>query len=344
MSNADLHALCAWITEVARKHPADLTTQVAQRLDVSRRTAQRRIAQLVDTQWLLREGSARHPTYRPGAFRQVVRRYPLQGLCEDLPWQRDFSPNFDLPVLALRLAQHSFTELLNNAIDHSGGTRVTVSMRQTPLQVQLLISDDGCGMFKRIDEAFQIDDPHLAMLALSKGRLTSHPERHTGRGLFFTARVADVVDLHANASAFQHRRWEPHQWHASRALQRQGTSVYVGISLHTRQSLDDAFRAYSGDGLSLGFERTVVPLRLMAGELHTLASRAQARRVGAGLERFRRAEIDFTGIAEVGHGFADELFRVYQNAHPELQLVPLHMSPPVRELVGSVWPEMARPR
>jgi anti-sigma regulatory factor (Ser/Thr protein kinase) len=344
MPNPDLYALSTWITEAAKQFPTDLTTQVAQRLCVSRRTAQRRLGKLVDTQWLLREGSSRRPTYRPGAFRQVVRRYPLQGLCEDLPWQRDFIPNFDLPMPARHLAQHAFTELLNNAIEHSGGTCVTVSMRQTPLQLQLLISDDGCGMFKRIDEAFQIEEPRLAMLALSKGRLTSHPERHTGRGLFFTARAADVVDLHANASAFQHRSWEPHQWHASRALPRQGTSVYVAISLQTRRTLDEVLRAYSGDGLSLGFERTVVPLRLMAGELHGLASRAQARRVGAGLDKFRRAEIDFTGIAEVGHGFADELFRVYLTAHPELELVPMHMSPPVRELIGSVWPEMARPR
>jgi signal transduction histidine kinase len=45
------------------------------------------------------------------------------------------------------MAQHAFTELLNNAIDHSGGTQVTVSMRQTPLHLQLLVSDDGCGLF-----------------------------------------------------------------------------------------------------------------------------------------------------------------------------------------------------
>jgi anti-sigma regulatory factor (Ser/Thr protein kinase) len=36
------------------------------------------------------------------------------------------------------------------------------------------------------------------MLELSKGKLTSEPDRHNGRGLFFTSRLADVFDLHAN--------------------------------------------------------------------------------------------------------------------------------------------------
>jgi hypothetical protein len=61
--------------------------------------------------------------------------------------------------------------------------------------------------------------------------------------------------------------------------------------------------------------------------MQPLASRAQARRVALRLQRFRRVELDFDGLAEVGHGFADELLRVFRHAHPEVDLVPVNMSP-----------------
>jgi anti-sigma regulatory factor (Ser/Thr protein kinase) len=335
MARVDLPALTLWITEAALQHPDALPEQLMQRLGISRRTARRTLDRLASAQWLLREGTPRRHRYRPGALRQVARRYRLDGLQEDRPWARDFAPCFALPAPVSRLVQHAFTELINNAIEHSGGTSVTVSMRQTPLQVQLLVSDDGCGLFDRIGETFDLTEPSLAMLELSKGKLTSRPARHTGRGLFFTARLADVMDLHANASAFRHRGWEPHRWQATRAVPRRGTSVYVAISMESSRTLDAVLRQHSLDGLGYAFERTVVPLQLITAEHDALASRAQARRVGSGLQRFRRAEVDFDGIAEVGHGFVDELFRVFRREHPGIELVPTNMAPRIQALVNS---------
>nr|WP_298826037.1 ATP-binding protein [uncultured Piscinibacter sp.] len=205
MTRIALSAVTAWITQAALAHADDLPTHLMRRLSVSRLTAQRTPSRLVAAQWLQRTGPARRPHYAPGLLRQVVQRYALVGLAEDLPWSRDFAPALALPPPVARLAQHAFGELLNNAIEHSGGTSVTVSMRQTPSHVQLLISDDGCGLFERVAQSLRIDDPDSAMLELSKGKLTSAPQRHSGRGLFFTSRIADVLDLHANHCVFQHR-------------------------------------------------------------------------------------------------------------------------------------------
>ena len=58
----------------------------------------------------------------------------------------------------------------------------------------------------------------IAMLELSKGKLTSAPDRHSGRGLFFTSRLADVFDLHANATAFQYRGWDRRRRLACRSV------------------------------------------------------------------------------------------------------------------------------
>jgi len=332
----DLPAITQWITAAARQHPDDLPEHVAERTGLSRASALKALKRLVETQWLVREGTARKPRHQPGLLRQAVHRYPLSGLEEDVPWGRDFAPNFSLPPQVARIAQHIFTELLNNAIDHSEGTSVTASMRQTPAHVQILVSDDGRGVFQKILEAFDIADPAVAMLELSKGKLTSQPRRHTGRGLFFASKLADVFDLHANDTAYQQRQWDSAGSLRGRPACKQGTSVFVSISLDTTRTLDEVLRAYSLDGAGYGFERTVLPLRLLTTPVTWLESRAQARRAAARLQQFKRAEVDFGGIEDIGHAFADELFRVFKGEHPEVDLVPLNMGPRVAAVVESI--------
>lgn len=334
MARLELNTMTRWITAAAARHPHDLAEHVAAEAGVTRRTANKALRRLVDLQWLVQRGTARRPHHAPGLLRQVAHRYPLAGLAEDLPWARDFAPFFALPPAVQRMAQHAFCELLNNAIDHSEGTQVAVSLRQTPSQLQLLVSDDGRGVFDKIHEAFALPDPALAMLELSKGKLTSQPERHTGRGLFFTSRLADVFDLHANQHAFQRRGWEDGAWQPQRALKHRGTSVYVAIALDTSRTLESVLGACSVDGSGAAFDRTVVPLRLITSPLAGLESRAQARRVTARLQQFRRADVDFSGVPHIGHGFADELFRVFAAQAPELELVPVNMVPAVAAMVG----------
>lgn len=340
MARIDIAPLTQWITAAVLQHGDDLAAALMARLDISRRRANGLLRKLVAMQWLQATGTPRRPRYAPGALRQVVQRYALDGLQEDLPWRRDFAPNFALPSAVQRMAQHAFTELLNNAIDHSGGTQVTVSMRQTPLQVQLLVSDDGCGLFERIAQSFDIADPQLAMLELSKGKLTSAPDRHSGHGLFFSSRLADVFDIHANAAAFQCRSWERLSWRSGRPAARQGSSIYVAIQLDTTRTLDSVLRAHSLEG-GYDFDRTEVPLHLLGGEGRALASRADARRVASRLGGFRRAELSFDGVDDIGHGFADELFRVFQRDNPGLLLVPVGMNRGVQAMVASVGPAMA---
>ncbi|MDM4766731.1 DUF4325 domain-containing protein [Pelomonas sp. SE-A7] len=330
-----LDQMTLWITAAAREHSLDLADHVAEKTGASRRSAQSALRRLAEANWLVRGGSRNRPVWAPGALRQVARSYTLYGLQEDLPWQRDFAPHFALPKHVEQMVRHAFTELVNNAADHSGGSSVTVSLRQTPTHAQLLVSDDGCGVFDKICTTFDIPDAQHAMLELSKGRLTSQPEQHTGRGLFFSSQLADVFDIHANGTAFQRRAWESTGWTKGRPLPRQGSSIYMAISLETTRTLDQVMEAWSLAGDGIEFDRTKVSLRLLAGEGQALDSRAQARRVVARLPTFRKVEIDFGGVGEVGHGFVDELFRVFARAHPEVELVAVGATPRIQALVES---------
>lgn len=334
MARLSIDHLTLWITAAAREHSLGLARHIEERTGASHRASLAALRRLTDAQWLTRSGSARRPVYAPGQLRQVARSYTLQGLQEDLPWQRDFAPHFALPQHVARMIQHGFTELVNNAADHSGGSSVTVSLRQTPSHAQLLVSDDGCGVFDKICAAFRLPDARHAMLELSKGRLTSQPAAHTGRGLFFSAQLADVFDIHANGTAFQRRAWEA-GWQAGKPMPRQGSSIYMAIALDTTRTLDQVMESWSMAGDGIEFDRTTIHLRLLAGPGQPLDSRAQARRVAARLPSFRRVELDFEGIEDVGHGFVDELFRVFARAHPEVELVATHLTPRIAALIAS---------
>lgn len=336
MSRLNLMQMTGWITAAAVQRPLDLSAYVAERTQSSRPAVRKILVKLIESGWLVKEGTVSRPVYSPGILRQVVATYPLQHLEEDIPWDRDFAPNFVLSPAVQRMVQHIFGEILNNAIDHSGGTTVTVSLRQTPSHVQLLVSDDGRGLFDHIRESFAIEDAQYAMLELSKGKLTSAPDRHTGRGLFFSSQLADVFEIHANGSNFQRRGWDNGGWHSGRPLARQGTSVFASISLDTTRTLDEILSAWSRDQSGVAFDCTKVPLRLLLSSSSALDSRAQARRAAARLSQFRHAEIDFSGVTEVGHSFADELFRVFARQHPDIELVPANMASRVALLVNAV--------
>jgi anti-sigma regulatory factor (Ser/Thr protein kinase) len=291
---------------------------------------------LVAARWLDRIGGARRPAYRPGPLRQLIQVLPLQGLDEDLPWKREVAPLLDLPPHVALLVEHAYTELLNNAVDHSGGRQATISVRQTPTHVQLLVADDGCGIFDRIARSFAIDDPATAMLELAKGKLSTWPARHSGRGLFFVARLAEVFELHANRHAYRRFGWEGGGWDAGRPLPRDGTSVFVAIALETSSTLEGLLSAHSASGRGRDFARTEVALRLLASPGASLATRAQARRAWSRLAAFEHATLDFGGIAEVGPAFADELLRVQRVAYPGVRLETTRVSPRVHAVLEAV--------
>jgi anti-sigma regulatory factor (Ser/Thr protein kinase) len=316
-------------------HGSSLPDVLAGRHGLSRRAIVQRLNRLAAAGWLVKEGT-RRPRWQPGALRQVSQRYPLHGLQEHLAWQRDFAPVLDLPDTAGSLAEHAFTELVNNAVDHSGGRFVDVSLRRDGQRLQLLVADDGCGVFARVRQTFGIEDAQEALLELGKGRLTTQPDRHLGQGLFFTSRLADLFDLHANGLTYQHRLWQRRDWLRQAPQAGQGTVIFMSVALDTPLSLAQVMAEHGRDGLPGRLARTVVPLRLLSGPQHPLLSRSQGRRVVTRLTEFLEAELDFEGVPEIGHAFADEVFRVFAQTHPQVRLSPRNMAPGVARVIDAV--------
>ena len=84
-----------------------------------------------------------------------------------------------------------------------------------------------------------------------------------------------------------------------------------------------------------GFIKTYIPLKEVCPYGEPIA-RSQARRVVYRLEEFRQVEFDFAGIDFMGQGFGDEIFRIFQNQHPEIELIPINANETVLGMIKHV--------
>ena len=84
-----------------------------------------------------------------------------------------------------------------------------------------------------------------------------------------------------------------------------------------------------------GFVKTRIPIAEVCPYAEPIA-RSQARRILQRLEQFKKIEFDFDGVEFMGQGFADEIFRVFQASHPEIQLIPIHANRTVLGMIKHV--------
>lgn len=337
---SQLKTLINTVTADVVAHPQDLTACYAERLGISRVAANRYVRQLEEQGWIARSGPSTRPIYTPGYRRRVEKTYPLKGLQEDLAWSRDFRPCLSLQANVLGIAQHGFTEMLNNAIDHSGGGKVVVLAEQDQNTLYMFISDDGVGIFRKITEALNLPDQRLALLELSKGKFTTDPTRHSGEGVFFTSRMFDGYFIDANGLQFRHRSNQDRDWLDQTDVALKGTSVFMAIGLDSKRTTTEVFQAFMNAPEDYDFSKTIVPMKLAQIGDEQLVSRSQAKRLIARFDRFKTVVLDFTGVESIGQAFADELFRVYALAHPQVELLPVHMT----QQVEGMWLRAVSPK
>lgn len=317
------------------KHPQDLVAVVGAALGLTRQTIAARARALIEAGYLAKSGTTR-PTYSLGPSRRVVFTHTLRGLDEDRVWTRDVAPLLrDLPGNLIDICHHGLTEMANNAIDHSGGTRLRVLVDRSSKMVTLLVSDDGIGIFRKITAALDLPDERLALLELSKGKLTTDPRHHTGEGVFFTSRMFDRFQIASGELVFDHDAAQADDLLADiePRYARRGTSVLMEISTRSKRTAKRVFDEFSSGPDDYAFAKTVVPVRLAKVGDDNLVSRSQAKRLLQRVDRFSTVVLDFAGVASIGQAFADEVFRVFANAHPDVELVAMHATVQVQQMI-----------
>lgn len=253
----------------------------------------------------------------------------LQGLQEDLVW-KELSQNLDLRkrTPAEEILQHAFTEMLNNAIDHSGGDFVKIQVQASAESLAFEITDNGVGAFAKLRDGLGLDSELESIAELSKGKRTTDPKRHTGEGIFFSSKAVDYFRISANGESWLNDNLQ-RDWAVQASPLTQGTQVYSQISRSSTRSLQKVFSEFTED---FEFVRTKPVVKLFETGLN-FVSRSEAKRLVRGLEKFKEITLDFQKVESVGQGFVDEIFRVWKSDHPLQEITPVNMNESVNFMV-----------
>jgi anti-sigma regulatory factor (Ser/Thr protein kinase) len=311
-----------------------IAAKVSEKFQISRQAANRHLKSLTGQGSLVADGKTRKRSYKMAETGSVSFRYDLvPGLEEDVVWRRDIKPYLGvLPDNVLQVWNYAFTEMFNNAIDHSGGSHISVAIKKSAVDTEILIMDDGIGIFKKIQDALDLPDEKQAIFELQKGKLTTDSINHSGQGIFFTSRMVNGFDILSGGVFFSHVLGSEEDWMMDRDAFNPGTSIFLKVDNRTARTVKNVYDQYSVNG-SEGFNKTVVPVKLAKYGTDQLVSRSQAKRVLMRVDRFSQVIFDFEGVDMIGQAFADQIFRVFAAEHPEVDLIPSHANPDIMKLI-----------
>jgi anti-sigma regulatory factor (Ser/Thr protein kinase)/biotin operon repressor len=320
-----------------REHPDDIVRLTQEKFGLSRTAILHYAQQLEREKRINIEGVTRNRKYSLIPLHAIHRQYQLQpSLAEDKIWRIEVSSLFHgIKENVINICQYGFTEIFNNALDHSEGTEIDVDVTLWIDRIAMTITDNGVGIFNKIQKKYGLDDPLHAILELSKGKLTTEPETHTGEGIFFASRIFDFFAILSDRLRFGYE--EGIDMLMETESNTSGTKVHMGISSISDRTTANVFAKFATE--EFGFDKTIVPVRLARYGNENLISRSQAKRLLARLDRFKTVMLDFNGVPQIGRAFADEIFRVFVKAHPGTKVFPVNESNAIKQLIQEVMRE-----
>ena len=222
--------------------------------------------------------------------------------------------------------------------------QITFAIQKDALYTEISIADDGIGIFRNIQkyagEKYGVEiDREQAALELYKGRLTTDPDRHSGEGIFFVSKMLSEFAVWSENTVYSYRcgdrDWfvRSHLISYYTQLEGIGTMAVMKLENESKRTSREVFDEFAP--LEEGFVRTLIPMKDMC-PLWDPVARSQARRILRRLDEFREIIFDFRGIGFMGQGFADEVFRVFQNMHPDIKLTVINANASVLGMIRHV--------
>lgn len=315
-----------YILKNISKHPSDIVSVASDKFSVSRMTINRYINKLIDAGLLIKQGTTKDIKYYLADSINKKLEFKISSKLSEYEVINNY---YDELLIQFNnniydICYYGMTEIFNNAIDHSQGSKIIL---ETSLQKNILtivISDNGIGVFSNIKDYLNLEDVREAILELSKGKVTTNPKHHTGEGIFFTSRVFDSFELIANNLLYlKDNINDDWSFKSLNTKKTKGTVIRMKIDIKSSTNLVDVFKVYQNEH-SLSFSKTEIKIELAKIGDEILISRSQAKRVLRNVEQFKTIILDFKDIRLVGQGFADEVFRIFQNKHPSIKIEPIN--------------------
>ena len=314
--------------------------------DVSRQYVSLLISQLVDEKRLIRIGSTRnafyvlpeyvkkHPQILPNRFFKRLKNTNLEEHKILAEIEEKFPQISELKEHIRNIFTFAFSEMLNNAIEHSRSRTVSVEVSVNGDELWFIINDSGVGVFKNVMQKKKLKSETEAIQDILKGKTTTIPKSHTGQGIFFTSKAADIFILDSFGRQMMINN-KSHDVTINKIdVIKRGTRVIFRIKTDSSKHLSDVFKKYTNlaDESDYGFDKTEIRVKLYTSGGVNI-SRSQARRILHGLEEFKIILFDFDKVPMIGQAFADEIYRVFHNKHPEIELQETNLNEAVKFMI-----------
>ena len=314
--------------------------QLSEIFGISRQAVNKHLKPLLQNGSLIKTGVTRGTVYKIATSgkkpsKSFKKSFFLDGLEEDTVFQQiNLALNLTriISPRAYEIARYAFTEMLNNAIDHSQSEKCHVEVIVDEFNFQFRIRDYGMGIFFSIYDKYKLPDENSAVGELIKGKTTTMREKHTGEGIFFTSKVADKMFFRSHRVKLYFDNHKNDIFIEDMKNIR-GTDVFFSVKKRTRKKLEDIFSIFAPEEFDYKFEKTRAMVKLFQREY---ISRSEARRLHHGLDKFKVIVLDFKGVKTIGQGFADELFRVFMQNYPEITLEIVHLKPSLQTIINHV--------
>jgi anti-sigma regulatory factor (Ser/Thr protein kinase) len=318
-----------------RDHPTDITRNVQDKFGLSKTAVINYLHTLQSENLISIAGSRKNTKYILVPLEKFSKSYLMNtNLVEDAVWRNDVKPLFtNLRENVLRICQYGFTEIFNNAIDHSLGSEIKIEITRYIDLIEIMIIDNGVGIFNKIQEKYHLEDPWYAILELAKGKLTTDPESHTGEGIFFTSRMFDTFIIRSGKLCFGSKSLD---MFFETDKEQIGTKVIFEISSISDRTSDSVFSKFTDAPEDYGFNKTVIPVNLARYGSENLISRSQAKRLVMRLERFKSVVFDYQKVDSIGRAFADEIYRVFKNSHPEIIIYSINNNNSIKGIIAEI--------
>ena len=325
-------AIIGYILEKIKSQPENLSKYVSESLGINQTTVHNYINELVEQNIIKRIKRGQYVlTSNKSEFVFLRELNEIQN--ETVIFNKCLKPHIEsFPQNIKQIWEYAFSEMVNNVIDHSNADKLYIRVETDHIQTTVSILDDGVGIFEKIKNHFDFPSLEDAICELFKGKLTTDASNHSGEGIFFTSKIMDSFSIFSSDKIFTTTKFQDSYVFETEHLVDKGTLVIMSISNSSNKTSKDVFDKFAN--IHGGFSKTIIPLKNIFDA--SPVSRSQARRVVNCLDKFEEVILDFEGIEWMGQGFAHQIFVVYKNQQPDIQIIPINMNDDVEKMYNHV--------
>ncbi len=332
MSKENKEQIISYILKLISANDKEIVKKTIDAFGVSKSTVYNYIAGLCEDGILKKEDSSYTIISQSKVF-----LYENVGLDESRVFDKDIAPIFkDVEKNVFSIWRYAFTEMMNNAIEHSLSKNIFVMVTTNPLESTIMISDNGIGIFKNIqnymkkecNQEISLDECAALLFA---GKFTTAKAMHSGEGIFFTSHLMDQFFIFSDDVFFSRSNFNDIKIKSLQNIN--STIVCMSLNNHTKKTTKEVFDRFSN--IDEGFIKTQIPIAHIF-PYGSPVSRSEGRRLGELILKFKEIDLDFTGVEEVGQAFCHELFIVWQGRNPDIKLNVLNADTDVSNMIKRV--------